>query len=233
MQELLNLVNDLRAGSMNFKEFIGNLGQWFNDIGVGGPVTSFMANSWFPYLALAVGALFLFYGKKWLGLMLFASCAGIGFVVGLVVSPMLVKTLPFLDGKAWITGALCALMLAVLNKLIFGLIFFGAPAGAAFAVCYFPGILPFEVPFAGDLPICIGVGAGAALIMLIFRKDFQRIITAAIGGILVNLGIKKLYNYLLLIPAAYSKYLSYIDIAAVALLAILGYMYQHKRRRRY
>ena len=233
MQELLNLVNGLRAGSMNFKEFIGNLGQWFNDIGVGGPVTSFMAASWFPYVALAVGALFLFYGKKWLGFMLFASCAGIGFVVGLVVSPMLETTLPFLVGKAWITGALCALMLAVLHKLIFGLIFFGGPAGAAFAVCYFPGILPFDVPFAGDLPVCIGVGVGAALIMLIFRKDFQRIITAIIGGIIVNLGVKKLYNYLALVPDAYSKYLTYINIGAIALLALLGYVYQHKRRRRY
>lgn len=233
MQELLDLVNGLRAGEMGSEEFIGNLGQWFNDIGVGGPVTSFFEASWFPYIALVAGAIFLFYGRKWFGLIKFLSFGAIGFVAGLVVSPMLEETLEFLVGKAWITGALCALILAVLNKLIFGLIFFGGPAAGAFAVCYFPDVLPIELPTVGDVPMCAGVAAVAALLMLALRKDIERIVTAGVGGIVFNMGIRKLYDYTTLIPEAYSKYVTYLDLGVVISLAVIGYMYQYRRRRRY
>lgn len=234
MQELLDLVNGLRAGEMTTKEFIGNLGQWFNDIGVGGPVTSCLDSSWFPFAALLVGAIFLFYGRKWIGLIKFLSFGAIGFIAGLVVSPMLEGMLPFLVGKAWITGALCALILAVLNKLVFGLLYFGGPAAAAFAVCYLPNIIPVEnLPTVGNIPMCAGVAAVAALIMLAIRKDFERIATAIGGATLINMGVRKLYDYLTLIPEAYSKYATYVDVGVVALLAVLGYVYQYRRRRRY
>ena len=229
MKDLLDLVYSFRAKEIDINGFIGGLGQWFNDIGIGGPVTSFMEKSWFPFLAMAVGALCLFYGKKWLGLIKFVSCAAIGFVAGLVISPMLETTLPFLVEKAWITGALCALILAVLNKLIFGLVFFGGPAAGAFAAFYIEGIIPMELPTVGNLPACLGIAAGAALIMLMIRKNFQRIVTAAMGGSLVNLGIKRLYDY----SASLPEYQVYIDFGVVALIAIIGFVYPYRRRRRY
>lgn len=229
MQDLLNLVYSFRAKEIDLNGFIGGLGQWFNDIGVGGPVMSVVNASWFPFVALAVGALMLFYGKKWLGFIKFASCAAIGFVAGLIANPYLVTTLPFLEGKAWITGALCALILAVLNKLIFGLIFFGGPAAGAFAVCYLPGALPMELPTANNLYACLGVAAGAALIMLMIRKNFQRVVTAVLGASFANLGIKRLYDY----SASLPEYQVYVDFGVVTLIAIIGFVYQYRRRRRY
>ena len=229
MGDLLNLVNGLRAGDMNFNEFVGNLGQWFNDIGVGGPVTALMETVWFPFVAIAVGALLLFYGKRWLGLLKFLVCGAIGFVVGLVVNPMLVDMLPFLDGKAWITGALCALILAVLNKLIFGVLFFGGPAVGAFAICYFEGTIPFELPTVGNLPMCLGAAAIALVLMLIIRKNFERIVTAALGAFAINLGVKKLFDYTATIP----EYAMMVDLGVVGVLTLIGFIYQYRRRRRY
>ncbi|MBE6537548.1 MAG: hypothetical protein E7673_06320 [Ruminococcaceae bacterium] len=233
MQQVLDLINGLRAGNMNFKEFIGGLGQWFNDIGIGGPVTAVIKASWFPYVALAVGAIFLFYGRRWLGLIKFLTCAGVGFAAGLIVSPMLEGMLPFLVGKAWIMGALCALMLAVLNKLVFAVIFFGGPAAGAFVVCYFDGIIPVKLPTVGDIRLCLVAAAIGALLMFMVRKDFERILTSIIGGVLVNYGVRQLYDYLTLIPEAYAKYATYVDVGVVALLAAIGYAYQYQRRRRY
>lgn len=229
MGDLLNLVNNLRAGDMNFTEFIGGLGQWFNDIGVGGKVTSVTNASWFPFVALAVGALFIFYGKKWLGFIQFASCGGMGFVLGLVLNPMLVDTLSVLEGKAWITGSLCALILAVLNKLIFGLLFFGGPALLVFLICYFGAIIPFDIPTMGNLPVCIGIAAGTSLLMFLLRRDVARIVTAVLGGFIINFGVKKLYDYTASIP----KYAMMVDLGVVALLAVMGFVYQYRRRRRY
>ena len=229
MKELGKLINSFRAKEMNFKEFTVELGCWFDDIGIGKPFTEAIESSWFPYVAIALGAIFLFYGKKWLGFMRFVSCAAIGFVTGLVLSPMLVDMLEFLDGKAWITGALCAMILAVLGKLIFGLIFFGGPAAGAFAVFYLPDIIPGDLPTVNNLPACLGIAAGAALLMLMIRKNFQRILSSGIGGVLVTVGVKKLYDYTELLP----EYALYIDIGVFALLVILGFTYQYRRRRRY
>ena len=229
MRDLLNLVNSLRAGDLNFTEFIGGLGQWFNDIGVGGKVTELMSASWFAVLALGIGALFIFYGKKWLGLIQFASCGGIGFVLGLVLNPLLVGTLSMLEGKAWITASLCALILAVLNKLIFGLIFFGGPALLMFLICYFGAIIPFDIPSMGNLPVCLAIAAFTSLLMFLLRRDVARVVTAVIGGFIINLGVKCLYDYTASIP----KYAMLVDLCVVALLAILGFVYQYKRRRRY
>ena len=49
MQDLLNLVYSFRAKEIDLNGFIGGLGQWFNDIGVGGPVMSVVNASWFPF----------------------------------------------------------------------------------------------------------------------------------------------------------------------------------------
>lgn len=229
MAELLNLVNSLRSGDMNYFDFLGGLGQWFNDIGVGGKVTAFMELAWFPFLAFAVGFILLFYGKKWLGLVKFVSCAAIGFVIGLVVNPLIVGTLPFLDGKAWITASLCALILAVLNRLLFGVIFYGAPAAGAFALFYFEGTLPFAVPTVGDALMCLIPAAVAILLMLIIRKDVERVVTAMLGGFVINLGVKQLYDY----TAAVPQYAFMIDLAVVAAVTVVGFVYQYRRRRRY
>ena len=231
MKELGKLINSFRAKELTFKQFTVELGCWFDDIGIGKPFTEAIESSWFPYVAIALGALVLFYGTKWIGFMRFLSCAAIGFVTGLVLNPMLVETetLPFLEGKAWITGALCALILAVLGKLIFGLIFFGGPAAGAFAAFYLPDIIPGDLPTVNNLYACLGIAAGAALLMLMIRKNFQRILTSGIGGVLVTVGVKKLYDYTALLP----EYALYIDIGAFALLVLLGFTYQYRRRRRY
>lgn len=229
MGALLKLVNGLRAGDMNFTEFIGGLGQWFNDIGVGGKVTSVTNASWFPFLALLVGMLFIFYGKKWQGLIQFASCAGMGFVLGLVLNPLLVGTLSVLEGKAWITASLCALILAVLNKLIFGLMFFGGPALLVFVICYFGAIIPFDIPTMKNLPVCLAIAAFTSLLMFLLRRDVARVVTSVIGGFIINLGVKKLFDYTASIP----KYAMLVDLCVVALLAIMGFVYQYRRRRRY
>ena len=100
MKELGNLFNALRAKEINFSQFIKELGVWFDDIGVGEKYTAIVESTWFPYVALAVGALFIFYGKRWLGLLKFASCGLAGFIVGLVLNPLLVDMLPFLVGRA-------------------------------------------------------------------------------------------------------------------------------------
>ena len=124
---------------------------------------------------------------------------------------------------------LCALILAVLNKLIFGLIFFGGPAAGAFYLCYAKGLLPFKMPTEGDaLKSLIGC-AVAILIMLLIRKNFQRLVTAFLGGFLLNFGIKALWDYPALLPA----YADYLNYGVLALFTLIGFIYQYRRRRRY
>ncbi len=229
MGDLLNLVNSLRAGDLNFTEFIGGLGQWFNDIGVGGKVTAFMQQPWFPILAFVVGFSLLFYGRKWFGLVKFASCGGMGFIVGLVVNPMIVGTIPYLQGKAWITGAICALILAVLNRLIFVLIFLGIPAALAFAVFYFKDIIPINNPLEGNALMCLIPAAGAIVLMLLLHRDLERIVTSLLGGFVLNLAIKSIYDYTASMPEHAMK----IDLAAIAAITLIGFIYQYRRRRRY
>ena len=229
MKELLDLVYGFRAKEMNFNEFIGGLGAWFNDIGVGGPIMDVVSKSWFPFFAMAMGAIFLFYGRKWFGCLKFLSCAAVGFVAGLIVNPMLVGMLPFLEGKAWITGALCAMMLAVLNKLLFGIAYFGLPPVVVFAVCYYPGILPKDLPSVGNLPKCLFAAAGMLLIMLIIRSDFERIVTAIEGSLMLNYGIKRIFDYTASVP----DIAPYVDLVVIAVFALIGFVYQYRRRRRY
>ncbi len=229
MKELLDLIYGFRAKEMDFNEFVGGLGAWFNDIGVGGPVMDTIAKSWFPFFAFAMGALLLFYGRKWFGSLKFMAFASIGFVAGLVFNPMLVGMLPFLEGKAWITGGLCAMILAVLNKLLFGVSYYCLPPVIVFIICYYPGYIPYDLPSAGVLPKCLFAAAGMLLIMIIIRRDFERIVTALGGSMLINYGVKRIYDYTASIP----DIAKYVDLTVIGILALIGFVYQYRRRRRY
>ena len=120
-------------------------------------------------------------------------------------------------------------VLAVLNKLIFGIIFFGGPAAAVFVICYFGGTVPVELPTIGNLPMCAGAAGVTALLMFLARRNLQRIVTAVIGGFAINLGVKRLYDYTATIP----EYAMIVDLSVVGALALIGFVYQYRRRRRY
>ena len=229
MPDIIGFLKSTFTGELPFHDFVGALGQIFNDIGIGGAVSSLTEKFWFPYAAIALGLVVLCYGKKWLGFLKFIASAGGGFAIGLAINPMLIPTLPVLEGKAWITGAVFALVLGVLSGLLYFVLYIGGSGLFVYVTCYAGGLFPFPLPTEKSVVLsCIAV-AVVAFMLLVWRKNSEMLGTAFLGAFLINKGIRIIYDY----TALLAEHADVLNAVVLCMIAVLGFTHQYRRRRRY
>ena len=178
---------------------------------------------------IALGLGVLCYGKKWLGFLKFIASAGGGFAIGLAINPMLISTLPVLEGKAWITGAVFALVLGVLSGLLYFVLYIGGSGLFVYVTCYAGGLFPFPLPTEKSVVLsCIAV-AVVAFMLLVWRKNSEMLGTAFLGAFLINKGIRIIYDY----TALLAEHANVLNAVVLCMIAVLGFTHQYRRRRRY
>ena len=231
MGVIVSFIKGVLAGDFDFYAFVGNLGHMLNEAGFAAvfeKIESLGIVS--AIVAMAFGLLLVFYGKKYLGIIKFAAATGFGYFAGAsVMHPLILDTLPVLEGKEFICGAILALVCAVLYKLIYNVLFFGLAAIFAYVIFFAGGLIPVVLPTLGNQTMSyIAVGA-VLLIILLQRKSAERLGTAFLGAFLITYGVKYFFDYTALLP----DQAVIINAAVMCAIALVGFLHQYKRRRRY
>ncbi len=184
----------------------------------------------FPLLLIALSLVLLFFGKKLLSIERFIVAALLGYGIGVViVSPMINQVFALPD---YISGAVIALVLAVLCKYIY----FAAVAVAAgysvYVLCVNPGILPFALPVNGNAVICLVIALVVVLVVFLLLKYIEMIGTSVLAAFCISkIVIIHFVDYRAL--SFLGNYGWIVEIALIAIVALIGSIVQIKTRKRY
>ncbi len=203
----------------NAKANEGIMGIWD---GFMGAVSGFL-----PFLLIALGALELLYGKKFLGLQKFIMSAALGYCVGvLAVAPAINGMFPLPE---MVCGAVVALVAAVLCKQVYAVALFGGVGIFGYVICFAGGLIP-SLPTIGNQVLSFA-GAGVLIfLVLILRKNVERLGLAFLGSYMITSAvIKNFFDYTTLVPGSEGI----VKTVVLCAVALLGFIFQYKRRKRY
>ena len=185
------------------------------------------------FIGIALVALLLglgFFGQRIFGFVRWLLVFIVGFFAGAgFLAPVLQIFAPAL--KASVVGLAAGLILAVLSRFIYNVVFVAVIGFDAFNICFnalfFPGLVNLT---KGNLPISIAVALVLVVIALMLRKYLEMIITSGIAGIAIAFAIK---SYIF----DYTTFVS-LDSAVTALilggiLAVVMLIYQYRNRIRF
>ena len=232
---MVQFFNEVLAGQMGFKgivEFLKNLFELQvkgngEIMSLWNSITGSIAGV-LPIVLIAIGALELLFGKKFLGVQKFVFSAALGYVLGvLVLSPAVNKIFAF---PAMVCGIVCAIIAGVLFRLVYAILLFGGVGIFGYALFFANGVLPMVLPTENNQVLSFA-GAGLLIfLVLIFRKNIERLGTAYLGAFLIIDSVVKNYYDFTALLAGSEDLLKTVAIIAVALL---GFAFQYKKRRRY
>ena len=174
-----------------------------------------------PIVMIVIGAFFVIWGQKLLGIAKFVVSALGGYVIGsFIVTPIINNIFPL---KETLCGLIVCVVCAVCCKSVYILGICGATGVLSYVLFYANGIIPITLPTEGNRTLCFIVCAILVLTVLITRKHLERIGTAAVGAVILVEAVAR--NYV----AAIDPYKIWIMLA----VWVLGYLYQYKKRKRY
>lgn len=190
-----------------------------------------------PFLLLALALLELLFGKKLLGIQKFVACFLVGYAVGSVyVAPLLAQTLTL---PLYLPGLVVGILAAVLFKYIYYAAVAVAAGYSVYILCYrgIPSDLlrGAEGEFAaGKMVVALIVAAVAVVLVFVLRKYIEMLGTSLLGGFFIaQVVIFYFYDFTTLITINGQPYTWLARLLASAILAIPGFIFQFRTRRRY
>ena len=227
VKEFIKAVFD---GTYDFWGFIKELGDLFNKLGetvIFKDLTLaaiFTSPGLYSYILAGIGLVFLFYGRKFLPLLKVLVFGAVGYVVGTVFAyPALMVAMP---GSALVTPVSCgvtaAVIGAVLCKFLYGVLYVGVGAIFTYVICFGGGLIP-GLPTVGNATLSYVAVAIVVLILIIMRKNISRLGLSFAGAYFIVEAVSK--NFF--------KLTSPVNFIVMGVVALIGFSYQYKRRKRY
>ncbi len=186
-----------------------------------------------PYVLLLLSLVEVFFGKKLLGLQKFLVAAAIGYCVGVTyVHGLIAPIFPTLPD--YISGAVIALVAAVLSKFIYVITYIVAAGYAGYLLAYVPTYIPFLKGITHENILFSAIVAVVFIILaLLLRKHIEMFGTAALGGFFISKivisGFK--FNYVEL--ELFGTFGWLVELIAILLIGLIGFIVQYKTRSRY
>ena len=217
-------------GDYDFWKFIKILGDFFNKIGEA-KITSdmtvssiFTSAGLYSYILAGVGLVFLLYGRKFFTLIKFVAFGLAGYGLGSAVAyPAVAGSLA---GSAIITPLSCGIALAVvgaaLSKFLYGVVYLASGVIFTYVICFGGGLIP-NLPTVGNSTLSYIAVAVVVLVLIIMRKNISRLGLSMAGAYFIVEAVSK--NFF--------KLASPINLIIMAVIAVIGFAYQYKRRKRY
>lgn len=141
-----------------------------------------------PVVLAVVCIIFAFYGKRLLNLLKFLICAGAGYYVGAHILYAYVGAYLAPYGvTALIVGIVLAVILLLLSKFAYAIVFAAAFGYAAYTLI--PMFVVAYVPALANPIYLIVAAAAVAVVALIFRGLLETVLTAVGGAAGFTLGI--------------------------------------------
>ncbi len=217
-------------GTYDFWGFIKVLGDLFNKLGetvISNDLTVaaiFSSPGLYSFILAGVGLIFLSYGRKFLPLIKLLTFGAAGYIVGSMFAyPALMVAMP---GSALITPVTCGVTVAVISavfcKLLYGVLYVGAGAIFTYVICFGGGLIP-GLPTVGNAKLSYVAVAIVVLILIIMRKNISRLGLSFAGAYFVVEAVSK--NFF--------KLNSPLNFIVMGVVALIGFSYQYKRRKRY
>lgn len=185
-------------------------------------------------IALIVGIvlalIMAFFGKKIMGAINFVLFFALGFLLGThLLAPLLP---PDIALPGWIIGVVLALILAVLSKFIY-IAFYAVAGGYSVYVLAYYGFFIIEAPtFSNSRAIgCLIAALVAVVILFVFKKYIEMLITSVLGAWLAVLAFIRIYDFTAWSIFAGMEWLAILIFSAI--IAVLGLAVQVKTRKRY
>ena len=227
-----NIIADVTSGNIT----IDSLTEWTNSVYEMVSSNSVVLTAWNKLVAsnafistnlsiiLLIGALVIaFYGQK-LGLVIkFFSVYIVTFCLSAAyVSPSLhILT----DLPEWVAPFIIATLCTAFGDIFFKVLsIFLATYPAYFLIMNLP--IPL---IGGNLALAIIAAIASAIAYFVFRRYMSRLGFAVYGGFLTALAIRRFYDYTTFLPTL-GKWL--IPLVTI-IVAVIGYIHQHKTRRRF
>ena len=187
-----------------------------------------------PGALLILSLIQAFFGKKLLGLQKFLGCFTLGFVCGVAIVHPFVAA--FIQGiSAEIIGLIIGIVCGLLCKPVYFLTYVAVAGYSVYNILFGGYYLPETITAMtkGNLVVCAVAAGVAVLLVLIFRKWIEMLGTAALGGWCTYLSADALLIALTGAGVAAFPMADVIKIAAIVVVAFLGFVVQVKTRRRY
>lgn len=186
--------------------------------------------SFFFGIALAALCLLMgLFGQRMFGFIRWALVFVVGFVAGAgLLAPIVQKFAPAIN--ALMVGLAVGLILAVLSRFIYNVVFVAVIGFDTYNICYSALFIPALESFSkGDMVKSIAVAVICVIIALILRKYLEMIVTAGIGGIGLAFAIDtKLFTYTNFLPL--DATLCAIIFGSVITLVMLVYQFKNRIR---
>lgn len=229
-----NIIADITSGNIS----VDSLTEWTNSVYDMVSSNSVVLTAWNKLVAssafistnlsiiLLIGALVIaFYGQKFSEAIKFVSVYVVTFCLSACyISPPLniLANLP-----EWVIPVVVATLCTAFGDYLFKVLALFLATYPA----YFLIMNPFwPIPYVGgNQAVAIAAGAVSLIVYFIFRRHLSRMGYALVGGFLTALAIRRFYDYTTFLPTL-GKWLVLVVTIAVA---IVGYIHQHKTRRRF
>ncbi len=184
-----------------------------------------------PFALIILALIEVFFGKKLINLQKFLACVVVGFCFGVhYVSPLInnIFNLP-----PYISGAVIALVAAVLCKFIYVAGYVFAAGYSGYLIAYSGAYIPFLSSVTkGNLIISLAIALAFVAVALIFRKYIEMFGTAALGGYFISKTIiANFFDYRTLEFLGEVGWIA--ELVLILVIAIVGFIVQYKTRTRY
>ncbi len=172
-----------------------------------------------------VGLVICLFGKKISGILKFIGFFALGYAIGVhFIAPLIPPEVPIVG---WVIGLVVAIVAAVAYKFLFVALYSVSVLYAVYRLCYFGFFLDKEPVFSvGKAITSLAVAAVVLILSLILFKFVEMLLTSALGSwimvsafsaVAFDLGAKSWI----------------IELVVFALIALVGFAFQVKTRRRY
>ena len=229
-----DIIGNIASGNVNFESLTGWTDSIYDMVSSNSIVltawNNFVASS--PFIStnisliLLAGALLVaFYGQKFASAIKFIMVYTVSFCLAACYISVPLAILA--DLPEWVAPLIVATLVTAFGDWLFNLL-----AGAAAALPVYILIMnPFyPIPFIGGNQVVAVLAAIVSLIVCyVYRRYLGRAGYALLGGFLTAQAIRNFYDYTTFLPTL-GKFLPYVVAIAIA---IVGYIHQHKTRRRF
>lgn len=184
-----------------------------------------------PYILMALGVIVLLFGKKMGGFVKFVGFFIVGFFLGVYFLASVIP--PEVPIAPWVVGIVVAILAAVLSKMLFVTAYSVIVLYSVYRLCYHGFFFDNQQLFSvGKSLTALAVAAIVLVLTLIFFRFVQMLVFSVLGAWMITSGFAFGIIDLDAIPKLGAN--SWIlEVTIMGIIAILGFIFQIKTRKRY
>ena len=184
-----------------------------------------------PYILMVFGLIIALFGKKMGGLLKFLGFFVIGFFLGIYfLVPVIPPEVPI---APWVIGLIIGILSAVMSKFLFVASYSIILLYSVYRLCYHGFFLDTQHEFAtGKALTALAVAAIILVLTLVFFRFVEMLLFSALGAWFISSGFAIAIIDLGEIPKLGDN--SWIlEVSVIGIIALLGFLFQLRTRRRY